>query len=157
MRITLRCAVTVVLVAVIGLGACGDDDDTPASGTGGGAAEHDDHDGHGSDEDAAFPLDEADVTVKVAMNDFAFTGIPSSVEGKKVLFEVTNEGPSDHEFVLFEQGGEDAVRGIRPFAKTKTQLLAVELEPGSYTVKCLVELGNQTHADLGMQTDFKVG
>ncbi len=157
MRSTARCAAAVLLLAVIGLGACGDDDDDPVSGTDSQNEKHDEHADHGSDEDAAFPPDEADITVKVAMKDFEFAGLLSTIEGEKVLFEVTNEGPSEHEFVVFEKGSEDAVRGIRPFAKAKTQMLAVELKPGSYTVKCLVKVGDQTHADLGMQTDFNVG
>lgn len=143
-------------MATLVLAACGDGDDakdqTIVSG-----AEHDEHADHGGDEDAPFPLAEADVTVKVSMKDFAFAGLPSMLEGEKVLFELTNAGPSEHEFVVFEKGGSEAVRGVRPFAKGKTEMLALELEPGSYTAKCLVKVGGQTHADLGMQTDFTVG
>ncbi|HVE46454.1 MAG TPA: hypothetical protein VNA57_06880 [Acidimicrobiales bacterium] len=166
MRRSTRCLAALGLMALMAQGACGGDDDTPsagstsASGTGSGSeskeAAHDEHADHGSDEEAAFPLDEADITVKVSMKDFAFAGLPPAIKGEQVLFEVTNDGPSEHEFVVFEDSGADAVRGIRPFARSKTQMLAVELKPGAYTARCLVKLGDQTHADLGMQTDFTV-
>lgn len=161
MRRSARVGAALLLSMFIALGACGDDDEPPGSGSasdaGGEPAEQDEHADHGGDEEAAFPIDEADITVRVNMKDFAFAGIPATVKGEKVLFEVTNDGPSEHELVVFEKGADDIVRGIEPFAKTKTQMLAVELKPGAYTVRCLVKLGDQTHADLGMQTDFTVG
>lgn len=158
MRVS-RYAVPFLLVATMAVGACGDGDDTATGTTPGEAApgaQEDEHAGHGSDKEAAFPVDQADITVKVSMRDFAFTGLPPTIKGEKVLFEVSNEGPSEHEMVVFEKDGDDAVRGIEPFAKGKTQMLAAELKPGSYTARCLVKLGNQTHAELGMQTDFTV-
>lgn len=145
-----------LLAAALLVGACGDGGDTKSDTTAS-HAEEDEHAHHGSDEEADFPLADADVTVKVAMKDFSFGGVPPTVKGRKVLFEVTNNGPSEHEFVVFGRGTDEAVRGVRPFAKGKTQMLALELEPGSYTARCLVELGDQTHAELGMQTDFTVG
>src|SRR5688572_17477529 len=146
MRRSAWLGVALLLGSLIALGACGDDDNEPsgsasANGAGGESAEKDEHADHGSDEEAAFPIDEADITVRVDMKDFAFTGVPATVLGEKVLFEVTNDGPSEHELVVFEKGADEAVRGIEPLAKTKTQMLAVELKPGPFTVKCLVRLG----------------
>jgi uncharacterized cupredoxin-like copper-binding protein len=169
MRRWTRCGGAVLAAAAIGIGACGDSDDTPTSGSasgsgtgsssgaGGEGDAHDEHGAHGSGDKAAFAAADADTTVDVTMRDFAFSGIPATVMGEKVLFEVSNEGPSEHEFVVFKQGGDDAVSGIEPFAEGKTENLAVELAPGSYTVRCLIQLGDQTHAELGMQTDFTVG
>lgn len=148
-----RGAALVLAAATIAVGACGDGDDTPAAGSGAGG-EHQHENGGGNE--ATFSAADADSTVDVTMKDFVFIGIPAAVGGGKVFFEVSNEGPSEHELVVFKKGGDDPVGGIEPFAQGKTETLALELEPGPYTVKCLVEVGDQTHADLGMQTDFTV-
>lgn len=160
-----RRGAAIAIAGAIALGSCGDGDDTSASDTAGTGTDDghdqvdkagDDHAAGGTPGKPAFAPADADVTVDVVMTDFAFRGVPADVAGTKVLFKVANQGPSEHEFVVFKEGGDDAVGGVHLNAKGQARELAVEMTPGAYTVRCLVKVGDQTHADLGMQTNFTV-
>ena len=160
-----RRAITVgVAVAVLGLAACGDGEDRPGqvtsdsgsasgsvsvSGSGTGSAS-----GTG-DGKPAFEESAADTRVDVKFVDFRFEGIPAAVYGTKVYFDASNDGKHPHELEILDAGGEpiDEIPAIDP---GDDGVLAVELEPGTYTVQCLVEEKGKTHADLGMKTTFEV-
>lgn len=148
-----------VLAMVVGVAACGDDgEDRPGqvteengtgSGTGTGSAS-------GTGAGAAFSEDDADTVVHVKGGDFAFEGIPASVEGPKVYFEFENEGPSEHELEIVAPDGEPAGE-VAALEAGEEGHLAVELEPGEYTAQCILETpGGETHAELGMTQTFTV-
>lgn len=145
------------VVALVGLAlvGCGEGEDRPGamSGTGSdsgsGTATH-----HGGEAKAAFPESEADTQVSAIMRDFSIS-VPESVKGEKVLFRVENQGPSDHEFVVVDEDGKE-LGEIGPYGKGRTETLAVALRPGSYRATCLIQLGDRTHADMGMDIRFTV-
>lgn len=169
----MRGRVWVLAVAVAAatvLSGCGDGEDRPgqvtetgtgtgtgtatgtgsATGTGGGEHEH------GGTGQAAFPKSEADADVHVTLVDFQFKGLPETIKGPKVFFEARNEGPSQHELVVFDEDGSElgAIPPIEPGPELHS--LAVELKPGRYRVECRVMAGDRTHAELGMRSEITV-
>jgi hypothetical protein len=172
----VRCRRVLAVVVVVGglaLVGCGGGEDRPgevttegggaptgsASGTHSGSGTHAGSatgtGAHGEDTPPAFPESEADTRVAVALQDFAFVGVPATVKGPKLLFSAENKGPSPHELEVVDAGGK-AVGEIHEFPKGATKTLAVRLEPGSYSLQCLVMEGDRTHADLGMKTALTV-
>lgn len=141
MRKTLFC----VVLAVAALGAaCGNGDG------------HSDDAGHAHGEtEAQFDKAAADTAVDVDAADFRFDKLPASVKGPNVYFTVKNVGSTDHELEVIGPDGEP-VGVVGPFKKGETKTLAVKLPPGTYSVHCLVEEGNTTHAELGMKNDLTV-
>lgn len=109
---------------------------------------------HGADS-AAFSQAQADTTVRVQLRDFGFFGIPERVKGPKIFFSAENAGPAAHELEITDAGGK-VVAAIEPFAAGQSKTLAAELQPGNYTVQCLVNQGGRTHVDFGMVTTFTV-
>ncbi len=158
-----------VVAALVVLGACGNGEDRPgtvteegptgsasgthsgsASGTGAGSAS-----GTHAGAPAPFGEAEADSVVDVTLEDYAFVGIPASLQGPKVFFKATNKGPSDHELEILDSSGKP-VGEIEAMPPGRSGTLAVELKPGTYTAQCLVEAEGRTHAELGMKTTFQV-
>ena len=167
-----RLLVVLVGVGMFVVGACGDGEDRPgqvtsesdgssgsasgsstgsASGSSTGSAS-----GHGEHEDTepAFEASEADTTVDVVLQDFAFVGMPAEIKGPNVLFKASVK-TGEHEIEILDADGEP-VGEIAAFKPGKTKELAVELEPGTYTAVCHVEEGAKTHEELGMKTTFTV-
>ena len=140
------------LSATTGLAACGNGEDRPGAGSATGAEEHGEH---GASAEARFSRSEADSMVRVGMRDFAFEGISPTTKGPKVFFEASNQGPSEHELVVVDEDGKE-VGEIPPFEKGATKTLAVELKPGRYSTRCVIKLGDRTHAQLGMEANFTV-
>ncbi len=104
----------------------------------------------------AFSSNEADSVVRVTAVDYQFELEETAAEGPKVFFEVHNAGDEDHEFEVLDENG-DAVDEIEAFGPSQTRQLALELEPGRYTLQCLVETEDgQVHADLGMTDTFPI-
>ena len=149
-------------------GACGDGEDRPgqvtsesgngsATGTGSasGMGDHASGSASGTQEALAFEEADADTVVHVTLKDFEFEGLPASVKGPKVFFEAKNEGEHPHELEILDSSG-DAVDEIEAFGPDHEAALAVELEPGTYTIQCLVEEDGKTHADLGMKSTLTV-
>jgi uncharacterized cupredoxin-like copper-binding protein len=87
--------------------------------------------------------------------DYAYTGLPASVQGPNVYFTVKNTGHTEHEFEVVGADGEP-VSELPAFGVNLTKTLAVKLQPGTYTVQCLIKEGTKTHADLGMKTTLAV-
>ena len=137
-------ACVVALPALLGLAACGDDDDE-SSGNGGG---------------------DVDVTLRDFEIDLGATSAPAG----EVTFNVHNEGPSVHEFVVFQTDlapdelptdddgnvaeGDDfePVDEIEDIAVDAEPSLTVDLEAGSYVVVCNVP----GHFSQGMAQAFSV-
>lgn len=157
----VRAALAVGLAGVV-LAGCGNGEDRPGqvtsegsgSGTGTGSASgtgSGSHDGmHSGTEGAAFTKAEADAAVDVTASDFRFEGIPATIAGTKVFFTVKNAGKAAHEFDVKGEGE------IEPFEPGESETLALALEPGEYTVVCLVKEGDQTHEQMGMKATFTV-
>ena len=157
-----RLVVVLVGVALLFTGACGDGEDRPgqvtsesddASGSGSASGSASGHGGH-EDSEAAFEASEADSTVDVVLQDFAFVGIPAEVKGPNVLFKASVKA-GEHEIEITDSDGK-AVGELEAFKPGKTKELALELEPGTYTAACHVEEGAKTHEELGMKTTFTV-
>jgi hypothetical protein len=129
----------VVMAAGLVLSGCGN----------GGAA--DGHD-HGAAAKTAFSADEADTEVEVEMKDYAFVGVPASVQGPKVFFAAeTTQG--EHELVVLREGEE--VAAVHPPPRGKGDL-AVELQPGDYVLVCRITEGAKSHEELGMRQPLSV-
>ena len=76
--------------------------------------------------------------------------MPDSAPAGEVSFQITNEGETDHSFIVEGEGVEEALRlEVRPGA---TEVLTVELEPGTYTVWC--PIGN--HRERGMEAELEI-
>jgi iron uptake system EfeUOB component EfeO/EfeM len=146
----------ILLAVTIFVAGCGDS--TTGSGSASGSAS-----GSGSasapaegDTSApAFAESEADTVVHVDAVDYRFELDRPDADGSKVFFEVTNKGEHDHEFEILDAGGK-AVDEIEAFAPKVERTLAVELQPGTYTLQCILETNGTSHADLGMTTEFRV-
>lgn len=167
-----RALAVVAVVASMALAGCGGDDDSadhadhgePTStsspgataGPGATSAPSTTADGHAHETTStAFPRSQASERVEIELVDFSFVGMPATVTGPKAFFSGVNKGPSDHEMEIIDQDGR-SVGAVKPYPKGQTRELAVELQPGTYTIQCLVKQGDQTHAQLGMKNTFAV-
>ena len=131
------------------LAACGDGSGSGSASVSGSGS------GAGGEEELAFPESEANTVVDVTLQDYAFVGIPASVQGPKVFFKTTIKGSSTHELEILDAEG-DAVDEIEAYEGGETKELALELAPGTYTAQCLVKEGAKTHKQLGMTQTFTV-
>jgi uncharacterized cupredoxin-like copper-binding protein len=131
------------ITASLGATACGDDDDDDGGEAG---------------------------AVAVTLRDFEIELDPTSAPAGEVTFEVRNDGPSVHEFVVFQTDlapnelptddsgdvaeGEDfePVDEIEDIAVDADEVLTVDLEAGSYVVICNVP----GHYRQGMAEGFTV-
>lgn len=149
--------VALLLVLVAALGACGDGEDRPgSSSSGSGASGSGSGSGTMDHETTAETIaaSEAEVTVDVVLKDFKFEGIPSTIEGHKILFKAKNEGPTEHELVILK--GTKELAEIEGLDSGETGELALELEPGKYTAACHIGSGGARHDKLGMVVNFTV-
>jgi uncharacterized cupredoxin-like copper-binding protein len=158
---TALAALLIVVAAV--LGACGDGEDRPGeasasgSGSGSGSASGSASASGAMDHETTaktIPASEAEVTVDVTMSDFKFEGIPSTIDGHKILFKAKNDGPTEHELVILK--GTKELAEIEGIDAGKTGELALELEPGKYTAACHIGSGGARHDKLGMVVNFTV-
>ena len=148
-----RVAAAAWAVALLLGGACGGSSGEVASGDG---HDHGDDDGTTTASTApAFTKAEADTALDVVLQDYAFVGIPDTVTGPNVHLTASIKGSNFHELLLNDESGE-LVEDLRPFKRPARQAIAVVLEPGTYTVECLVKEGSRTHAELGMRKTFVV-
>lgn len=109
--------------------------------------------------------------VSATLKDFSIGLDPASASAGEVTFSITNDGPSDHEFVVFRtdldpgalptsEAGEvdEAGAGLtlvdeaEDIAASSTTDLTVDLEAGSYAIVCNVP----GHYAQGMHTGFTV-
>lgn len=144
-----RAAALALALAALTLGACGGGDDETGSPSGSTSAPMD----HETTVET-IPAAEAEVTVDVTLKDFEIAGVPETIEGEKILFKVRNEGPTEHELVLLK-GTEELVE-VEGMDAGGSGELAVKLQPGRYTAKCLIGSGGARHDKLGMVANFTV-
>jgi hypothetical protein len=146
-------------VALVGLvlvaGACGSGEDRPGQASACGGTGSVSSSGVGGEADLPFKAAEADTKVDVVLQDYAFAGAPDSVEGPNVLFDATVKGSNCHELEVLDADGK-AVGEIPSFPAGEQKALGLELEPGTYTLQCLVKEGKVSHKDLGMVKTFTV-
>ena len=116
--------------------------------------------------------DSDETTVDVAEKDFGIAVTPGTASTRKVKFNITNAGPTTHEFVVFktdldlgalpltsdgtavneEGAGVTHIDEKEDIAKGATTTLSVTLEPGKYAFVCNLP----THYKLGMRAGFTV-
>jgi hypothetical protein len=145
----LRAAAAALLATVLVVGACG--------GGGGDHAHDEEASAVSSTASTAPPFVKADATtaVDVVLQDYAFVGLPDTVVGPNVHLTASIKGSNTHELMLYDEDDE-LVEDLRPFKRPARQALAVVLEPGTYSARCLIKEGSRTHAELGMRKTFTV-
>ena len=85
--------------------------------------------------------DGVDRTVPLESHDYAYGGLGTftGVVGEKVEFEMTNNGPAPHEFVVIDPEGM-TMGGIGPTAPQAVGRKKLSLKkPGTYTFACFVD------------------
>lgn len=126
-----------------------------ASDPGGGEPDGE-HGGAGGHESADFPAAAATDIAKISMRDFVFVDMPATLTGPKLRIEVSNNGPSAHEIVVFDADGNE-VGGINPIPQGKSAQLSLELTAGTYEMRCEIAISEtKTHLDEGMKAVFQV-
>ena len=113
-----------------------------------------------------------ETSVDVTEKDFAIAMTPGTSSTQKVKFNIKNDGPTTHEFVVFKTdlalgdlplsadgteinetgAGITNVGEKEDIAKGATTTLAMTLQPGKYVMVCNLP----THYKLGMRTGFTV-
>jgi plastocyanin len=161
-RLTLLAALTPLIA--VGAVACGDDEDARTAESIGsvppGAAR------------PCVPVDpdresEADQVVSISLADYAFVPTEITVDAGTVTFEVENIGDEAHELAVLPGGGdvpfvegapdEDALAAagafeLESFDPGLSCNATFELEPGTYTLFCIVHAGDgETHYEKGMR------
>lgn len=145
-------ALSLAVASTLALGACGDSEEGGGSGSPSTSGSKD----HTHDETttlSTFPAAEAESTVAVTMRDFKFD-MPTTVKAGKVLFDVKNDGPTEHEFVVFQ--GSKQVAELDGQDRGESGKLALVLPAGRFTIKCLIGSGGARHDNLGMIQNITV-
>jgi uncharacterized cupredoxin-like copper-binding protein len=143
-RLFKRLTITTAAVALLGAVACSSSSSTTSSA--------------GSDTGG----------VSATEKDFSIDLASSSAPAGSVTFNITNEGPSAHEFVIVktddapdalpvkdntvEEDKIDVVDEAEDIAPSTTATLTTDLEAGSYVIICNIP----THYGLGMHAAFTV-
>jgi plastocyanin len=115
---------------------------------------------------------EATETVAIELKDHEFAPAMIEVPAGTITFEVTNNGSENHELAFLPGGGEVPVVDGAPdeealeaagafeleaFPPGETCNATYALEPGTYTLFCIVESDDgQTHLDKGMKGQLTV-
>lgn len=115
---------------------------------------------------------DADATLEITVEDFAFDREEYEVEAGLVTFVVTNAGDVNHEVAVLPGGGdvpytdgapdeaaleEAGAFELEAFGPGLTCNATFELEPGTYTLFCIVEIGeDHNHYDEGMRATLVV-
>jgi uncharacterized cupredoxin-like copper-binding protein len=88
-------------------------------------------------------------TIHVALSDFAID-MSRTLEAGPVAFHVMNEGSTAHNFEIEGQGEEESLSEDLPAGET--DVIVMELEPGTYEIYCPVG----DHGDKGMHLQIRV-
>ena len=86
------------------------------------------------------------------MRDYAFVGVPESVQGPKVYFD-GKVAQGEHELVVLR--GDEGVGAVHPPPRGEGAL-AVQLGAGDYVLVCRIKEGAKSHEELGMRQPFSV-
>lgn len=117
--------------------------------------------------------DQAERTVEVTLTDYAIELGSDTVPAGVTTFSATNAGEEPHELAFLPGGGEvpltsegapdeEALEAagafeLEAFAPGETCDATYELDPGTYTLFCIVSAPDgETHADKGMVTTLEV-
>src|SRR2546423_374416 len=110
--------------------------------------------------------------ISVVLKDFSLSVTPEATSAGSVVFTITNQGPTTHEFVIFKSDLERAALPLiadgtavnedgagvthitekENIAKDATTTLSATLQPGKYVLICNLP----THYKLGMNASFTV-
>ena len=103
-----------------------------------------------------FSEKEADSVLSYILVDYSIGG-EAQAEGPKVLAKVVNAGSQYHELEVIDGEGKRQGR-VPPFPVGMTlKPLYLDLEPGTYTLRCNVtNPDGKVHRDLGMSTKLVV-
>jgi uncharacterized cupredoxin-like copper-binding protein len=151
-------AVSVSLLTV----SCGDGENRPGMVTREGQTGSGTHRGSGTHSGSssgtaapAFAEREATTVIEVTTEDHRFVDIPATAKGPRIFFKASTKGSTDHELEVIDADGRRVgkVYALKPGSSGS---LAIELQPGTYTVQCLVETGGKPHSQLGMQNKLTV-
>jgi uncharacterized cupredoxin-like copper-binding protein len=103
----------------------------------------------------AFEEADADAVLDYALLDYRFEG-PKTAEGHKIFFKAVNDGTEDHELEVLDPKGEP-VGEVEAMPPGEEGSAALELEPGTYTLQCILETADgRVHRDLGMVAELEV-
>ncbi|MCV0402412.1 MAG: cupredoxin domain-containing protein [Chloroflexi bacterium] len=100
---------------------------------------------------AASSADPAADAIEVSVLDFMLDPSDIEVAGPTVTFDVTNDGPTPHNFTVRDDAGE-VLMATEDLSVDGTETISGELEPGTYTVFCSLP----GHESLGMSGTLTV-
>jgi plastocyanin len=83
--------------------------------------------------------------VEITVSDFMIEPADVTATGPTVLFEVTNDGPTPHNFTI-RNDADEVVAATTDLSTGEAETLSVELGPGTYTIFCSLA----GHESLGM-------
>lgn len=135
------------------LGSCSAGDDRRAQAKGSAASAQTEDDGNAR---RTFSRAEADTFAAVTAPGFQFVGLPPTVKGPKVLFELKNESGMPHDLEVVRTPDGKRMGYLEPLDPGKSGRLALELPAGRYIAWCNVKLIDTPHADIGMLNEFTV-
>ena len=93
---------------------------------------------------------EADA-IAVSVRDFMLDPSDLEATGPTVTFDVTNDGPTPHNFTVRNEAG-DVLLATEDLSVDGTETISGELEPGTYTIFCSLP----GHESLGMSGTLTV-
>ena len=102
-----------------------------------------------------FPEGDETSSLDVELRDFSFVGMPASTKGPNVQFSA-RVSTGEHELLLQDSTGETLAAAAAFKPDDGPRVLAVVLQPATYTIVCLVSEGAKTHDQLGMKTTLVV-
>lgn len=166
------------IVALLGLGSCGDDDDAeagPSTGSSEGDVGADDVVYGSKCSPVGEDLEaEADERVAIQLADYAFVPDDVTVAPGVVTFAATNAGGEAHELAFLPRGGEVPLTQdgapdeealaeagafeLEAFPAGEDCNATYDLEAGEFTLFCIVEAADgETHYEKGMAGTLTVG
>ncbi len=163
----------VLALAVTGCGEDADDASDPSTTVAGEATADPAGQARGCDPVGTELEDEADETVAVGLDEYAFDPSALEVEAGTVTFTATNTGEEEHELAFLPGGGnvpltdegepdEDALEAagafeLEAFGPGQSCNATYELAAGTYTLFCIVAAPDgETHLTKGMRGQLVV-
>ena len=89
--------------------------------------------------------------IAISVADFMIDPEDVILDGPSVTFEVTNDGPTPHNFTVRNEADE-VVAATADLSAGESETLGAELEPGAYTIFCSLA----GHESLGMRGTLTV-
>jgi plastocyanin len=89
--------------------------------------------------------------IAISVADFMIDPDDLTATGPMITFEVTNDGPTPHNFTVRNEAGE-VVAATSDLSSGESETLDAKLEPGTYTIFCSLA----GHESLGMSGTLTV-